>query len=116
MRAGRITWKPYPELGAPSPWMEIAASACALLAIAAGSLTHGPMPWWLVRVSTTFAPSDRKIATSRVATSKLNACSWYPDAVEVPEVLHGFWKGPAGTGLAMRAGWEPFSPLWPGSI
>src|ERR1700730_15244563 len=114
MRAGRITWKPYPELGAPSPWMEIAASACALLAIAARSLTHGPVPWSLVRVSTAVAPLDRRIATGRVATSKVNACSSYPDAVEVPEVLHGFWKGPAGPRAGLHPGGAPVPPLWPG--
>ena len=45
MRAGSMTWKPEPEAGPPSAWIETVASARGRLAIRARSSTHGPTEW-----------------------------------------------------------------------
>jgi hypothetical protein len=57
-------------LGA-SAWIEIAASACALLPIAARSVTQGPEPVSLCRVMTTLAPWATSSFFSRLATSQV---------------------------------------------
>ena len=51
-----MTWKPRPDVGPPSAWIETAASECALLPIWARLLMHGPTPVSFLRVRTTFAP------------------------------------------------------------
>ena len=73
--AGSITSKPRPETGPPSAWMDTAAAAWASLPMAALVLTHGPTPVSVDLVSTTVAPSCSSRLCSRVATSKLKACS-----------------------------------------
>ena len=72
---GTSTAKPRPEVGPPSPWIETAASEPARLPMAARTSTHGPTPVSVVRVRTTVAPPAVRRAASRMATSKLKACS-----------------------------------------
>src|SRR5437763_4540664 len=112
---GSMTWNPCPLAGAPSAWMEIATLACASLPIAARLSTHGPTLVLSVRVMTTFAPAARSRATSRVATSNVNAASGYPLLVEVPVVSHSLVPVPIGTCLLMISGWAALPPLCPGS-
>ena len=73
--AGTSTAKPEPLGGPPSAWIEIAASLCARLPIAARSFTQGPTPVLLVRVITTRAPAVRSSARSRIATLQLKSVS-----------------------------------------
>src|SRR2546429_3377008 len=113
--AGSMTWNPCPDAGAPSAWMEIATAAWASLPIAARLSTHGPTLVLSVRVMTTFAPAALSRATSRVATSNVNAASWYPLFVWVPVVAQALVPVPMGTGLLMSSGGAPLPPLWPGS-
>ena len=70
-----MTWKPRPDDGPPSAWIDTAASARARLPIAARSVMHGPQPAFDRRVRTTFAPALRRILRSRTATSKVKAGS-----------------------------------------
>ena len=70
-----MTWKPRPDDGPPSAWIDTAASARARLPIAARSVMHGPQPAFEERVSTTVAPDARSILRSRTATSQVNAGS-----------------------------------------
>src|SRR5215469_9673659 len=100
----------------PSAWIEIAASACARLPIAARWVTHGPTPWLLVRVRTTVAPSARSRRASLIATLKVKAASVYPASVSVPVVSHGFISVITLTSWLMTAGCAQLSPLCPGSI
>lgn len=83
---GCITKNPWPLLGPPSAWIAMNASACASLPICARVVMHGPMPLSDDRVRITVAPSPRRIAAARFATSQVNACSGYPPLVEVPTV------------------------------
>src|SRR5215469_2917969 len=115
-RPGSITSKPVPPGGPPSAWIEIAASACARLPIAARWVTHGPTPWLLVRVRTTVAPSARSRRASLIATLKVKAASVYPASVSVPVVSHGFISVITLTSWLMTAGCAQLSPLCPGSI
>jgi len=55
--------------------MEMAALAWTWLPIAARSVTHGPTPVLLVRVSATVAPSARRSAVRYTATFQLNWAS-----------------------------------------
>ena len=66
---------PRPPGGPPSAWMEMAALAWTWLPIAARSVTHGPTPVLLVRVSATVAPSARRSAVRYTATFQLNWAS-----------------------------------------
>ena len=70
-----MTWKPRPDAGPPSAWIETAASARARFPMAARSVMHGPQPAFDGRVSTTSAPEARSILRSRTATSQVNAGS-----------------------------------------
>src|SRR5215470_14488786 len=113
---GSMTWKPWPVEGAPSAWIEIATAAWASLPIWARTLTHGPTLLSSVRVMTTLAPAARSSATSRFATSKVNAASWYPLLVWVPVVSHSLVPVPIGTCLLISSGWAKLPSLWPGSM
>src|SRR6266545_613034 len=113
--AGSITWKPCPPDGPPSPWIETATAARASLPIAARLSTHGPTPMLSERVVTTLAPAALSSDTSRVATSKVNAASEYPELVEVPVVSQGLVPVPIGTSWLMISGCAPLPPLCPGS-
>ena len=66
---------PRPPGGPPSAWMEMAAFAWTSFPIAARSVTHGPTPVLLVRVSATVAPSARSSAVRYRATFQLNWAS-----------------------------------------
>src|SRR5712691_2900284 len=66
---------PRPPGGPPSAWTETAALPRAPLPMTARSVTHGPTPVLLVRVSTTVAPSARKSAARYRATFQLNSAS-----------------------------------------
>src|SRR4051812_29225828 len=85
-----MTWKPCALAGAPSPWMEIAALALALLPIAALWVMHGPAPVLFLRVSLTVAPLALRSVASRFETSQVNEASEYPSFVDVPVVSQAF--------------------------
>src|SRR5438309_1361076 len=114
-RAGSMTWKPRPDAGPPSAWMETAAAAPARLPMAARSVMQGPTPASLVRVSTTRAPAPSSRRANRWATSKAYADSAYPLAVAAPAVSQGLCWVTASTRRPISAGWAPLAPLWPGS-
>src|SRR5690606_8711854 len=112
-----MMWKPFADGRAlPSAWIDTAASAFSLFAIAARSVMQGPTPLSSLRVSVTFAPSARSSFARRLDTSQVKACSGYPSLVEVPVVSHALVPLPIRTFLLISAGWSALPPLCPGSM
>src|SRR5690606_10821596 len=110
-----MTWKPRPDAGPPSPWIDSAASAPTRPPVAARSVMQGPTPSSLSRVNRTSAPFSRSTLASRFARSQVKACSVNPPAVVVPVVSQALRPFPTKTCLLICSGWSAFPPLCPGS-